>query len=139
MSYSEDFKASALAHFEACGVQRKTARQFDIPLSTLQKWIDGEHVNEATTAKVVAKKGLLADKLEELAHAIVDVAADKIGDAPLAASLTALGIAVDKMRLLREQPTSIAGQVTTVEERDAKLLEIVHKAKLRLVDTEAVA
>jgi len=53
------------------------------------------------------KKDDLAIALEELAYRLVSVAPDKVGEATLQQIMTSAGIAIDKMQLLRQQPTSI--------------------------------
>lgn len=132
-NYSDDEKAVTIAYFDACQNYKMTGRECGIPEATVRLWVQNRDMPSAPSAESVTKKrGCLADKLEQLAHSIVDVAPDKIGEAPLAASMTALGIAVDKMRLLREQPTTIAAQVKTVEERDKKVQEIFERGKLRM-------
>lgn len=142
-NYSDDDKAEVLAYFDACNNQRMAARDYKIPLRTLQRWIEqrdkqAEGIEtSAPDANVVAeKKADLADKLEALAHKLVDAAHGKIEDAYLQPTMTSAAIAIDKMRLLRDEPTSITQEMLpkTVEERDAKLAEIVERVKLRVVN-----
>ncbi len=104
--YSEDDKATALACLCANrGNQKKTARQCQIPRATLQKWIQGKGVSAGAAAKVAHKKGELADKLEALAHRLLDAMPDKIEAASLQSLTVALDVAIDKMRLLRGEAT----------------------------------
>lgn len=102
--YSDDFRASALAALAANGGNvKKTARQLGIPLLTLWTW--SKHPQISTSRN--EKKGELADAIEQVAWQIVDQMPDKIAKASLRDLATCLGIAVDKMRLLREQATAI--------------------------------
>ena len=117
--YTEEKKAETLAYFSATGDnQRKTARDCRIPLSTLQRWISGGSVNDTVTAKAVIKKGELADRLEALAQLLVDAAPDKIAEASLQMVATSLGIAVDKMQLLRNKPTTITDDLSSLSDAE---------------------
>lgn len=131
--YTEDDKAVALAYYAACGKnQRKTSRDCKIPLATLQRWIGGGAVNEAVTRKAVIKKGELSDRLDALAHLVMDGIAEKLPEASFAQSMTGLGIAVDKMRLLREQPTEIVDDASLSDtERAARITAILDRARTR--------
>jgi transposase-like protein len=105
--YTEEQKAAALAYLEATGGnQRKTARDCNLPLATLQKWMQGAGVNEAVTEKVVDKTLDLADLFEnELRHALL-YAGEKREQASYQQLITGAAISADKMRLLRDQTTA---------------------------------
>jgi transposase-like protein len=141
--YSEDDKAAVLAHYEACGVIRKTARAFSIPECTLRKWLRGEGVSNVTADSVRAQKRALADEFEAIAYKACELAPGKIEEASFAQVMTGAGIAVDKMRLLREKSTSILGgdwvEPKTVEERDAMVIEIFERARKRLEEQKSRA
>lgn len=109
--YSDEDRANALAALAANGGNlNRTARELGIPRQTIQAWANGEHHPEAAE-NGASKRGLLADKLEEVAWSLVGMiepagrkAQTKGAVGPIA---TAFGITIDKMRLLREQSTSI--------------------------------
>jgi hypothetical protein len=63
----------------------------------------------------------MSDALEALAWKLIATLPKKISKATLAQIATATGIAIDKMRLLREQSTSIAGRDMTDDERLSRL------------------
>ena len=106
--YSDEDKASALAALDAnAGNAARTARDLQIPRSTLQGWARQRGVNHAVPKLRHQKKDDLAIALEELAYRLVSVAPDKVGEATLQQIMTSAGIAIDKMQLLRQQPTSI--------------------------------
>jgi transposase-like protein len=119
--YTDEQRAEALAALAANGGNIKlTAAQLGIPRMTLADWANGACC-EAVTELRHQKKQDLADALEALAYKLVEAAAGKIADAPLQACATAAGIAVDKMLLLRNQPTVIAQTKMTDEEIDAEI------------------
>lgn len=131
--YGEREKAAALAYLDACGGnQNKTARDFGVPRATLQRWIAGQGIAGDVPQLRQVEKGNLADRLESLAHQLIDAAPGKIPDAALSQVSMSLGIAVDKMRLLREQPTSITAALSD-EERAARIEALAERVKLRMV------
>lgn len=104
--YSDEDRATALAALAANGgnVQR-TAGQLNVPERTLSYWskTTGAHV-----AKLCGeKKGTLADQLESIAWKLVETMPSKLAKANLTQVATALGIVIDKARLLREEAADI--------------------------------
>jgi transposase-like protein len=78
-----------------------TSEQTGVPERTLFHW-----KNEA--AKVGSgKKAALADRMEELAHILIDAIPAKVTGAHLNHIAVTLGIVTEKMLLLRGEPTSI--------------------------------
>ncbi len=109
--YTDEEKAEALAALDAnAGNVARTARQIGIPRTTLQSWANQRGTNEGVTKLRHQKKGELADALEKLARKLIEVASEKIADATLQQVMTSVGIAIDKMQLLRNQPTAIEQQ-----------------------------
>lgn len=105
--YSDEDRANALAALAANeGNVNHTANQLGIPAKTLESWAKGQRHPEAAQL-CEEKKPELADALEEVARKLADAMPGKVADAGLRDTAIALGIAVDKMRLLREAPTSI--------------------------------
>lgn len=109
MAYSDDQKAVALATLAAVGRNyREASRRTGIPHVTIMKWDRGENLpsDGSVVEKATTKKGELADNLEALAYRLVESVDETVIDtATLSQRMTAFGIAVDKMRLLREQPS----------------------------------
>ena len=104
--FTEDDKAAALAALAAnAGNVSKTARDLGIPRTTLSRWSNGERITDGVTAKAHVKKSALADELESLARILVGAMPEKVADATLQQSATALGITVDKMQVLRGEST----------------------------------
>jgi transposase-like protein len=107
--YSDEDRANALAALAAnAGNVLLTAEQLGIPECTLRQWATGRRHPEARQMSE-EKKAPLADRLEQIAHDLLDDLADP--DRRRASSLketaTALGIALDKMQLLRGRATAI--------------------------------
>src|SRR5262245_27687368 len=108
--YSDHEKAEALAMLAAnAGNVARTARQVHVPRQTLQEWAAGRGLSPAVPELRHEKKAALADRLEDLAHRLLDLMPDKIGAANLQHCAVALGIAIDKLLRLRGQPAGIAG------------------------------
>ena len=123
--YTDDDRAAALAALDVNGGNvAKTARDLQVPRVTLIEWRDGR-VSDAVSDIRQVKKEALHDRLEMIAHSLVDAAPDKLRDASLQQVFTSLGIAVDKMQLLRNAPTAITETRNpgTPEERLQRLIE----------------
>lgn len=102
--YTDEERASILAVLEVNGNNFDlTARQTKVPEQTIRRWTKEAHLNKL----VPPKKEELADRLEELAHSLVDAIPGKVTMAPLQQVATTLGIVTEKMLLLRGEPTSI--------------------------------
>lgn len=148
-TYTPEDKAASLAALAANGGNlAKTARQVGVPRKTLALW--AQRVQEATPADATTppKKGVaaevaamlpdasacLADKLEHVANVLTGHLTDpeKIADASLNQIAVAAAVAIDKMRLLREQPTSISGAALTDEERTRRLKDLQERVRRRL-------
>lgn len=124
--YTDEERANALAALAANGgnVQR-TAEQLGIPQITLHNWARGKRHPEASQMGE-RKKGPMADRLEEIAWQLLEAIPGKIDGATLATTATAMGIAIDKARLLRGEPTAIeetrnAARLALLRERYASL------------------
>lgn len=120
-NWSEAVKSGVIAAVEAGMTQTEAGKIYGVPLPTVNSWMSGAGVNSDVLQKAEDVKKELADKLEAIAHQIIDAAPGKIEKANLLGGMTALGIAVDKMRLLREQPTSITVATLSIEERVARV------------------
>jgi transposase-like protein len=103
--YSDEFRANALAALAANGGNtERTAKQLGVPESTLRAWKAGDRHPEAAK-ECEKKKGPMADTLEAVAWQLLDALPAKIPDASLKETATAMGIAIDKARVLRGLPT----------------------------------
>lgn len=105
--YTEDDKATALVLYEANGKNAlRTARELEIPEPTLRKWVKGEGVTNGVVQKKDQKRVDLSAGLEEVARKLIRAMPEKIADATLQQIATSLGITIDKMQLLRGEPTA---------------------------------
>jgi transposase-like protein len=131
--YSDSEKAEYLAALDANGGNlRHTARQTGIALATLQGWAQGRGVSSDCSDLRTQKKEALSDRLEVIAHSLVDAIPSAISGANLQQITTSLAIAIDKMLLLKGQPTEITPVSNmTDEERLRRLTELVQKAMAR--------
>lgn len=100
-TYSPQERQKAVAAYNETGNLEKVSTSLNIPLSTLQGWTS----NPAYFSP--KNRSNLADKFEFAANLYLDLAVKKSKKATFAHLMTGLGIAVDKMQLLRGQPTSI--------------------------------
>lgn len=110
--YSPEFKAEVLAAVNANnGNVLRTANEYDIDESVIRLWLR----NPDRYRTLSDQKQLdLAQKAESNAHMLTDsIAQHDLSTASLSQKATAFGIMVDKMQLLRSQPTSIVQNVNS--------------------------
>ena len=124
-SYSPQERSKAVAAYNETGNLEKVSATLGIPLSTLQGWTS----NPAYFSQENRKD--LADKFEFAANVYLDLAVKKSKKASFAHLMTGVGIAVDKMQLLRGQPTSITGNVERKE-----LTVILEEGLSSVIDVE---
>jgi hypothetical protein len=88
---------------------KRTALALGLPRSTLMAWAKSRGTHAGVTKLCHLKKESLADKFEEVAHALLNAALVKVKteDAPLRDLVIAVAVCVDKMLLLRGRPTQI--------------------------------
>lgn len=131
--YSDEDKATALAALAANGGNvRKTSRDLGMPYDTLRSWAKGENINQGVVKLQPHKKKALADKLEDIAHKLAGALPEKIEEASLQQTATSLGIVVDKMQLLRGQPTNITDDASlTDDERAKRVASLLDAARAR--------
>jgi len=104
--YTDAQRAEALAALQANGGNLSaTSRATGVPISTVKRWRDEPDPRLAELGN--EKRQDLEESLERIAHALVDAIPGKIDEAPLNHVSVALGIAVDKLRLLRGEATNI--------------------------------
>lgn len=132
--YSDNDKAAALAALDTNdGNVYKTAQQLGIPRKTLESWANNAGVNDDVANLRQHKKGEIADRLEDLVHQLIDAMPGKIGDANLQQAATTLGIAVEKIQLLRGKPTdrTVVTDELTDDERAKRIAAILDRARTR--------
>ena len=123
--YSDEEKANALAALAANnGNVHLTAEQLSIPRTTLLQWANGNCHPDVVVAST-GKKGPLADYLEDLVYDITGVLRGKLADTDAKDLFIGVGICVDKIRILRDQPTAITAQAISDAERAERLHRLV--------------
>src|SRR4030095_17106203 len=89
------------------GTTLAAARELGLPWGTVNDWEAGRGAVAAVMEINDFTRPPLADRLEELAHQLIDCIPAKLDEAPLREVAAALNVAAEKMRLLREQATAI--------------------------------
>lgn len=131
--YTDVQRAEALAALAANGGDlTATASRTGIPRRTIENWSKG-NVHPDVTKLGEEKKADLADRLEAIAWKLAEAIPDKIDAAPLNQTAVALGIAIDKARLLRGQPTNINDNTHRIAElTDAEIDQRIRELEERL-------
>jgi hypothetical protein len=107
--YTDEDRYIALAAVDLNGGNvYRTAVALDMPAKTLDDWVKARLKRMEERSVEFAKgrnekRGDLAAKLEDVAHTIVEAMPGKVAKATLSQSAVALGITIDKVRLLRGQ------------------------------------
>lgn len=112
--YSAERKAEVLALITAHGGNvAQVANLTGIAHQTIRRWVAAaDRYSTLQTEKQID----LAQKLENNAHKLANsIGEHDLSIVPLASKATALGIMVDKMQLLRGEPTSITANVDRQE------------------------
>lgn len=110
--YTDAFRATVVAALIAegypdrAGALTKVSKAFGLHARTLQRWANGEN-NAPPDNIVIEKKGDMADLIESEIYAVLGVMPRKRSDANYSQLTIALGVLIDKMRLLRNLPTEI--------------------------------
>lgn len=105
--YPPELKASIITAIENNGGNvRQTAQLFGIPTDTVYYWWkNSDRFREIQVPSTFT----LADKLESIAHQQADsIAAHDLSIVAIADKARVLAVTIDKMQLLRGQPTSIS-------------------------------
>lgn len=130
--YTDEERAAALAALQANGGNLSlTARQVSVPRMTLATWAKEQPARQALTSTRQEKRACLADRLEELAHTLIDLMPERAAEAPANQLAISLAIAIDKMRLLREQPTAIVDERLTDDQRGERITALLDAARAR--------
>lgn len=111
--YPEELKAAVISAIQANdGNVMATAKLFNIPQDTAYYWWrNAERFREIQRTSSLS----LADKLESIAHANADsLAIHDLSAVAYIDKARALGVIIDKMQLLRGQPTSITANIETI-------------------------
>jgi hypothetical protein len=106
--YTDQDKAAALVYLQSKGWRiAEAARDLGMPKETLQSWAAGRWLSPCAREKYHEIKQGLSSRLEDIAYQLIDAIPDSIPDASLKDLGATLSVVIDKMRLLREEPTAI--------------------------------
>jgi hypothetical protein len=122
MAHPDSIKEIALIALKASGGDVETAARYaGVHPRTVRHWSKGTGIHAELGISAEVKALELAEKLEKLAHRIIDTIDDDIIlDSNLLQRMTSMGIATDKMRLLRGQPTSITNDYSQLPDDELR-------------------
>jgi hypothetical protein len=122
--YTDADKAAALAHLQSkgCGIT-EAARDLGLPVATLKDWVSGKYLPSTTREKYGAIKEGMSARLEEIVYQVIDAIPERIPTASLRDLGAILAVAIDKMRLLRNEPT----EITESMDRRAMLERLIER------------
>ena len=126
MAYPDAVKETCITAYRDLGLSaRQVAELYDVDHTTVLDWAKGERINSHPTLGQTSTelKQRLDERAEQLAHLFLDgVTPEKVAKQSATGNATGFAILVDKMRLLREQPTVIH---RTTEERRTALIALL--------------
>ena len=110
--YNDEFRAGAVLMLQAAGYPdqkgalTRVHESIKVPMATLSRWARGVS-NPPPSNLVTRKKGEIVEKLDNVAHMILDsIDLETVNHAELRERMTAVGIVVDKSQLLRGGATA---------------------------------
>ena len=117
------------------GALNEVAKHLHVPAMTISRWFKARQ-NPPPNELVTQQKKELTDRLEELAHKLVDMAFTIAGAADTDASIqqvaTSMGIVVDKWQLLKGKATERHEIVDLSDsERAARIATLLERAGAR--------
>lgn len=104
--YSSEQVAAAVAYATHSPSVLAAADDLDIPRTTLASWQQQAVQSMPSITEIGNATQTLTEKLDAVANTLVDSLTAKIDSATLAGTATALGIVIDKSRLLKGESTS---------------------------------
>jgi transposase-like protein len=143
-TWGDEDKIAGIAALEANnGNLILTSQQLGIPTSTLHMWSKTHKAGKLIPTngplkpdpEAVAKaneefRRRLDEKLEALVHQLLDAAPGKIEKANLRDTMVAVGIGIEKMKLLRGEPTAITQREENVKQlSDSQLADMLTLAR----------
>ena len=144
--YSDELKISALAHYDLDGRIRTTAKQFNIPPSTLTDWINAR--KEGTLAvpdadnRIELSKSYFIDQSKEIMGQALTVVKQKLNAASAAQAATIYAILFDKVALMEgKQLESGSGSTTNniiINMSDDEKAALLGKAFGRMANKDVI-
>jgi len=142
-NYTDEEKTAALVAYDVCDNNATHAAtycqnhyKFKVSHDQITRWANGVQIAPAVRENAKRIKGELSDKCEQVAHLCYDMLPDKLPETS-ARDLAAIGnIAVNNMRLLREQATTITNAQITDEDRLRELQELMQRLRQRQIEAQ---
>ena len=136
--YPLELKTSVVAAIEANGGNvLATARLFNLPRDTVNYWWKNSERFVQIQQQNPGYVASIADKCESIAHNLADsIDSHDLSIVPLGQKATALGIVIDKMQLLRGEPTSISTSAMSEEDRQLKMAEIFSRLEQKAITAQ---
>lgn len=116
----------------------EVANHLNIPYQTLRRWYKGES-NPVPNDVVQEQKKALDIRLEEAAHKLLSAILENVDNGNIQQQSVALGILVEKMQLLRNEPTERVGYELSDDERLARLNALYERVRNRGIGEPAPA
>ena len=121
--YDDNFRADTVLMLEAAGYPNQkgaltaVAKKVKAPPRTISRWFNKEN-NPPPDRLVKEKRGELVERLEHMAHMLLDAMGVDIGENGVDAvrAAVAMGITIDKWQLLKGEPTGIVKIVQMIQE-----------------------
>lgn len=128
--YTDAEKGAALAFLDFKGGNvRQAAEALKIPHKTLDEWAKGR-INEDSAEIRTDKKEEIAELINAAVTDMIGASTGKLADANLQQVWTSVGIAVDKMQLLKGEATTITKELMSGEDRELIKRELRQKLSL---------
>ena len=129
-AYTNEEKAQALATIRACNNNvSQASRILGIPRKTLIGWRDGKGVQNVNPEMIDFHSAELSDKLDIIAHKLVDAIPQKIQKAPLNQISQSLKAAIDARNLLKGQPTAIIERRSDKDRYEVAVSQLIKECK----------
>lgn len=134
--YSDEEKAVAIAFLIAAGWKpdgsgppgalTTAARKANVPHQRLSMW--ARETEAAPPPEIIQeKKAELSERIKALAHSVLDCLTDgRLEDAPVQSLFVGLGIAIEKLQLLNDQPTENVQQTIAFRREGTATLQQPH-------------
>ena len=130
--YSPETRSKALELSDSGLTPAQIAKETGANKATVYYWLEAR-----STEKTLDNSLDLASRFEKAASLFIELAVKKARKANFSHLMTGAGIAIDKMQLLRGQPTSISQSVISDEERQVKMAEIFSRLEARAIESQA--
>jgi len=136
--FSDDERATYVAMLVAegyptrVGALLKVSSFAGIHTNVLRRWWKGTQ-NPPPTQLVIQKKAEIGERIEGIVHQVLDLLPDALELADARELITALGVSVDKLQLVKGHPTERIAieDATTDEQRLAQIVAVFDAARAR--------